>query len=379
VVGFVVQDNIRTNFSGGEVTSIGLIEYSNGEIKNISLLPINNVQKVAVSDLQLNQNELDEIVKLSKGKVTLENINDGNVFVQDVLDYVHSSKTSFSLFEKYLQDSFKTKPDVVFSLNTASFGEMLEGLGEVSINDKNVASENYLQQINLLQEDSESSRNLIITNLSAILISRFNEKTKENTFLMRNLFESVKSEGAVSLNDEFKEILGIEQSEKDVEIAITRESVENYTLNPLIDLNVSTELSAGKAYSTGVFSTQNTQDVSDMLVCFNKSFEEFDLKSVPEERYLNVSIRGKNCYLFDIEAAKRYEFSYENNYEGETYGNIIGIVSGAELRYDIEIEVPSSFDIVSSNPEANKQDASYFYFGGTYDQFKFRLNFQKNE
>ncbi len=378
-IGFVIQDSIRTNFSGGTLTSIGLIEYSNGEIKNVNLLPINNVQKVALSDLNLNQNELDEIVKLSQGKVTLENINDGNVFVQDVVEFVHSSKTTFSLIEEYLEESFKSKPDVVFRLNSAAFGEMLETFGEISINDKKISSENYLQQINILQEDSVSSRNLIMTNLSAILISRFNEQTRSNAFQMRNLFESIETEGGLILNDEFKEILGIEEDQKDIEIAINRDSVENYTVNPLLDLNISTELSAGKAYSTGIFNTQNTQDVDDMLICFDKDFEEFDLKNIPAERYLNLGIRGKDCYLFDIKAAKRYEFSYESNYKDETYGNIIGIVSGVELRYDIEIEVPSTFNIVSSTPEANKQDASYFYFGGTYDQFKFRLNFQKDE
>lgn len=367
-LGILVEDNIRSTYGGGTVTSIGVLEFSGGKLLNIRFLPVHNA---SFKSTNLTVDELAAIRQLSKGAITSSN----NTNARELLKYTPSIGVHNDVAQKAISETFNVEVDTVLTVNTLGFENLLKHYGEIQVNGEIINSSNFLQQINILQDGSSSSRDIVITNIAALLLSKY-FNTAEPLSKKLLLVSEMKQDNRLLVDEDFLTSIGETAVDPDIFIAGVTGSTRRFEVNPSIDVNLDSTVTAGQATQKVEINTANAPDIDRVLYCVRKSVSNFDLRGIEPEFYSRVELEDRSCVVFSTDTDNKHTFSYRESLANtKEYKHSIANAPGLGVRYDVEIVYPASYFLAETVPVANRRVNSVFYSGESYSGFEFLLKF----
>jgi len=367
ILGIAIEDSQRPNFAGGEISALGILEFSQGKIISAQLLPI---QSLNLTLPQLSDDQASEIQKLSVGQISPTN-NTAQVF-----NYIFSKDKYNTLLKKTISATFKRDAANVLILNSSGFQTLLNNYGDITVNDQQISASNYLAQINLLQKQSVNSRNLVLANISSVLLIKFFNTHTESLIQKGKLIARLFQENSLSTDNDLQTQLGLPNEMPEISLAITKANVQDFTVDSSLNYSSSTSLINQIATSNISVDVTNVNQIANLLVCSSKAIKTFSLPSVPIEDYNLVTLDNYNCILFNASRVKQFGFVYTKQIPNNSYSYSLAISQGVRLRYDVEVIYPIGSSITGADPEPNRKNNSVYYPGETVNEFKLNLNFK---
>jgi nucleoside-diphosphate-sugar epimerase len=367
-VGFVVQDNLRPTYNGGEITSVGLLEYSNGELQAVRLLPLTNVD---FSINELSEEEVSAIQEVARNRLV---INDSNNATADILPYIIETETYNQILQQSFSETFSVPVDEVISLNMNSFSDLFSRYGSFEINGEQFNSDNYIQQLNVLQDNSITSREILVTNVSALLTTRFFEPNADVSDRIQVVRDTYNANDLI-VDQSILTDLGIEESQPNIYIAGLSEESERFDISPQVDINLVGNISRNIINYEVTINSNNAPEVDEVAFCIDRSSTDFVTDNLPLESFARANLSQFDCLLLDMATRNQYSFAYNKAFTGELLDVSIANAPGLAVRYDVEMIYPTSYLLAESVPIANQRANSVFYSGETYNGFDFSLQF----
>lgn len=371
-VGLIIRDNLQSTFGGGKVVGLGLFEYANGNLVAANLSPASSFANAdeAITEVDLTSIELAEITSLLPRDLGIDDLEP-----TDYLDYTASTTTSESVATKLFSANFSETPGAIWTINLVSFEDLLEQFGAIEINNQQLTNTTYLSGINILQGQSLSARENLITNASAVLLANLLGSDELSELERLALIGDVTKSGGFTYTGDLADVFSEPITEPELRVAFAKSEPENFTVNPTVDLKFTAELAtSSSADQELVLNTANAADVDSALFCLPPNASGLDFGSTSVLVFQRVEVNDRDCALFTSPSATEFSFSYEQPRSNREYSGVITVSPGIQLRLDLEVIPGAGAELLSSVPTASQDNSEIYYFSEVYNQFKFNLS-----
>jgi|GEM_PF-5074708 len=384
VVGIVFTDHLRQTFSGGEVVALGLLKYQNGILKDIRLQPVQNLD---LKSLPLSASEKQEINTVNTfPALTGYRVADINTAsYPELARLVLNKDTVESLANKAFAKAFGTEVDYTWMWNSTSLRSLLDNYGEVEINGETFNASNYLQNLNSLQKQSLQSRNLLMSNLYGIMLTRLlstpNQTYANQTRTLLNLIK----EGGITTDVNQTALLKLPVAAPDFNVSLYNPETDNYLLNPGVDLNIKVDQEGTSDHYDMTINTANTLGTKFAAVCLPVTIGEITT-NLDSAKTQTSAIGGSRCVIANTESNSEFSVGLNRSLSTTKYDASFGAASGLLLRYDWQASFPTkqidSSTVVTQGGSIGNvrktQEGSLFYSAEVYNLFRFNIKFVSN-
>lgn len=369
-LGIVVQDHLRSNFNGGEVAALGVVTYNSGKITAVSLLP---AQNVTLTNPNFNAAEIAEIRAMSQGQVTTITTNN----LRQALGFIATTGVRDSAYAKVLSESFNKQINGTLYLNLSSFGDFIRTTGNVELNGQRFSEANYLQLISSLQTNTANSRNTVVANLAALILDDYLSNTSRSEISKVAQLVELQKQNKLGFDSNLANSFGVQILDPEITVAGHKSSAGAAAAVSSFDLNLRTELSGTDVSTKVELKAASASELDRALLCLPATATKLDFGTLAIENYAEVDTEQGTCVIFNTSRIKQYTFSYKDTSEDSEYKSSLGVATGLKLSYDVQVNYPSSYQLVKSVPLAAKNANSVFYTGEVYNQFRFILELKK--
>lgn len=367
-IAFAVTDPQRPTFSGGELTAVGLIEISQAKITGFQLIPLNNI---ALAKVSLSPSEVSELKELS----TNANLNLETAKASEVLRYAQTDELYLSIFKKSLGTALNKNIDASFKLSTASLETLLAIYGPVEVNGQSVAASNYTAAISSLQKNSDESRSAVLTNiLGVLLIKQINPEDK-NLFEKLNFSADLAGKGFIGVDNNLARLLSLSETPSTNSVSVYLENLEpsQFSTQAGVDLKLTSSLTGTKLTNSLKVDLVNSNNPQNLNICFDRSSTNLNLGALAPEKYRLYSLDQVPCILIKSKDLASLTINFEVSIPSLDVDYSLQVNPGLLIRYDVQTDFETGYQLKSANPTPNQQTNSVFYSGEVYNQFRFNL------